>query len=55
LKIHALGEEAEARLGDHFDIRAFHDIVLGSGSVPLGALDANVHSWLASEEQVARR
>jgi uncharacterized protein (DUF885 family) len=53
LKIRALRKEAEDRLGDKFDIRAFHDVVLGSGSVPLGVLDSNVHSWILNQEQAA--
>jgi uncharacterized protein (DUF885 family) len=46
LKIRELRKEAESRLGDRFDIRAFHDVVLGSGSVPLGLLEKNVQSWI---------
>jgi uncharacterized protein (DUF885 family) len=37
---------AEQALGERFDIRAFHDVVLGQGSVPLNVLAANVTSWL---------
>jgi uncharacterized protein (DUF885 family) len=46
LKIRELRTDAEARLGDRFDIRAFHDVVLGSGSVPLELLDKNVQNWI---------
>jgi uncharacterized protein (DUF885 family) len=45
LKIRELRQEAESRLGNQFDIRGFHDVVLGSGSVPLGLLEENVHNW----------
>jgi uncharacterized protein (DUF885 family) len=46
LKIRELRTQAESRLGDHFDIRAFHDVVLGSGSVPLGLLEKNLQTWI---------
>ena len=48
LKIRALRAEAEAALGDKFDIRTFHDVVLGQGAVPLDVLDAQVKTWIAS-------
>lgn len=50
LKISALRAEAEAALGDKFDIRAFHDVVLGQGAVPLDVLDAQVKAWIASNQ-----
>jgi uncharacterized protein (DUF885 family) len=46
MKIRELRAEAEARLGDRFDVRAFHDVVLGSGAVPLGMLEKTVRSWI---------
>ena len=49
LKILALRAEAEAALGEKFDIRAFHDIVLGQGAVPLDVLDAQVKAWIAAQ------
>jgi uncharacterized protein (DUF885 family) len=46
LKIRELRAEAEERLKDKFDIRAFHDAILVSGSVPLNVLDANIRNWI---------
>jgi uncharacterized protein (DUF885 family) len=46
MKISELREEAESELGKRFDVRAFHDVVLGSGAVPLGMLEINVREWI---------
>ena len=48
LTIRRLRAEAEAALGDDFDLRAFHDLVLGNGSVPLTTLERLVRQWVAS-------
>jgi uncharacterized protein (DUF885 family) len=45
LEIQRIRAEAEATLGDRFDIRAFHDAVLGSGLMPLPTLDRFVREW----------
>ncbi len=50
LKIRELRADAEAELGDKFDVRAFHDVVLGSGAVPLGMLEQNVRAWIDKTE-----
>jgi uncharacterized protein (DUF885 family) len=38
-------------LGDAFDVRAFHEVVLGSGAVPLDLLEANVDRWIEAEKK----
>ncbi len=48
LKIKELRAFATDELGEDFDIRAFHDEVLGKGAVPLSVLDANVRAWVGS-------
>jgi uncharacterized protein (DUF885 family) len=46
LKIKELRRRAETALGPGFDLRAFHDVVLGSGAIPLDVLDGNVQRWI---------
>jgi uncharacterized protein (DUF885 family) len=48
MKISELRAEAQRALGPRFDIRKFHDVVLGSGAVPLTVLEANVRAWIAA-------
>lgn len=50
MKIRELRTEAERELGAKFDVRAFHDVVLGSGSVPLTVLVENVRQWIGSQK-----
>ncbi len=49
LKILALRERAEDALGDAFDIRAFHDHLLGAGAIPLDALERRMDAWIANQ------
>ena len=47
LKILELREKARKALGPKFDIRAFHEVVLGNGAVPLGVLEEQVDAYIA--------
>ena len=47
LKIKELRKNAEDELGENFDIRAFHDTILGLGAVPLDVLEEYVKEWSA--------
>lgn len=49
LKILELRVKAMHELGDRFDIRGFHDAVLGSGSLPLPILETRINEWIASQ------
>jgi prolyl oligopeptidase len=49
LKILELRERAKLALGEDFDIRAFHDHLLGAGAIPLDALEARMDEWIAAQ------
>ena len=49
MKITELRERAKAKLGDRFDIRAFHDEVLGAGALPLDVLERRIDAWIAAK------
>jgi uncharacterized protein (DUF885 family) len=49
LEIQRIRREAEAALGPRFDIKRFHDTVLGSGLMPLPVLDRVVKAWVERE------
>jgi uncharacterized protein (DUF885 family) len=48
LKIQELRRKGEAALGERFDLRAFHDTVLGGGAMPLTMLEQRIDRWVAS-------
>jgi uncharacterized protein (DUF885 family) len=48
LEIQRIRAQAEATLGDAFDIRGFHDVVLGNGQLPMPVLAEVVDTWVAS-------
>jgi uncharacterized protein (DUF885 family) len=53
LKFKELRARAKKELGDQFDIREFHDVVLGSGAVPLDIVERNVDNWIAAKKKAA--
>lgn len=53
LKFLELRQRAKDRLGEKFDIRAFHDEMLSGGAMPLDVLDARTNAWIASLKSVS--
>ena len=49
LKMLELRRKCEQALGDNFDIRAFHDELLGGGALPMELLETRMNRWLAAE------
>ena len=49
LKIRELRALASEKLGDHFDLRAFHDQLLGQGALPLSVLERHMNEWIAAQ------
>ena len=50
IKIQQLRAKAEAELGEAFDIRGFHDTILGGGAMPLDLLEQRVDQWIATKK-----
>lgn len=48
IKIRELRKKAEKTLGNKFDIKAFHDMVLSKGSIKLSTLETMVETWISS-------
>jgi len=51
IKILALREMAKEKLGDKFDIREYHEVVLKDGAVPMKILEENVNQWIKSKSE----
>jgi uncharacterized protein (DUF885 family) len=49
IRIRAMREKAERVLGADFDLRRFHDTVIGNGSLPIDIVDALVDAWIENE------
>ena len=49
LKLHEIRNNAEARLGDKFDVRAFHTEILKDGSLPLSMLEIKIDRWVDTQ------
>ena len=50
IRIQQLRKKAETELGEKFDIRGFHDTILGGGAMPMDLLERRVDSWIASRK-----
>jgi prolyl oligopeptidase len=50
LRMQTIRLRAEAALGDRFDVRAFHDELLGAGALPLDLLEQRMDAWISSVE-----
>jgi uncharacterized protein (DUF885 family) len=50
LKIKEIKARAQAELGEAFDIRAFHDALLGNGALPLSVLEVHMNEWIAGRK-----
>jgi len=55
LKILELRERAEERLGSNFDIREFHDAVLGAWGIPLNILEDRINAWIDRAEPAMKK
>ncbi|GAM96761.1 protein of unknown function DUF885 [alpha proteobacterium U9-1i] len=46
--------EAEAALGDRFDLRAFHDHLLSAGALPMDIVEVRMRAWIADQQRATR-
>ena len=53
LKILELRERSRKQLGDKFDLRAFHDQLLGAGALPLNVLESRMDEWVVAQNAAA--
>lgn len=53
LQLQKLKKSAREQLGAKFDLRAFHDAVLGEGSLPLDVLETRINAWIARQQSAA--
>lgn len=51
LKIQELRERAQEELGEDFDVREYHEVVLADGSMPLDMLETKVEDWIAEKQE----
>ena len=51
LKILELRDRAQKELGAKFDIRAFHDEVLGAGALPMQELEERINAWIRRQDR----
>lgn len=54
LRIWEMRRDAERVLGERFDLRAFHDVILGNGALPIAMLEAVVERWIDRELEAAQ-
>jgi uncharacterized protein (DUF885 family) len=54
-ELEELRSTAQSELGEKFDIRKFHDTVLGNGAMPLSTLEVQVRSWIAAQKRLTNR
>jgi uncharacterized protein (DUF885 family) len=54
LKFKELRARAKKELGEQFDVREFHDVLLGSGAVPLDIAERNVNAWIAAKKAAVK-